>query len=102
MQTAPSPPAPLPAPTTPSPGEGRQAAKENTLRRLRCGAVLALVLTAAPLAAQDKSLHWAEVAVRAHLDGEGTLHVAERQTMVFTGDWNGGYRTFRLGIGQRL
>jgi hypothetical protein len=42
------------------------------------------------------------VAVRAHLDAQGALHVAERQTMVFTGDWNGGYRRFRRGIGQKL
>ena len=87
---------------SPSPTEEKVPAPATRLRRLRCGALLALVLTVAPLAAQEKSLHWAEVAVRAHLDGEGTLHVAERQTMVFTGDWNGGYRTFRLGIGQRV
>jgi hypothetical protein len=64
---------------------------------------LAVLLTAAlPLAAQEKSLHWSEVAVRARLDAEGTLHVAERQAMVFTGDWNGGYRSFRLGVGHKL
>lgn len=69
---------------------------------IRQGLCLALLLAALPAAAQEKSLRWAEVAVRAHLDAEGTLHVAERQTMVFTGDWNGGYRSFRLGVGQEL
>ena len=72
-------------------------------RLVRLLVLLALAaIGTASLAAQEKSLHWAEVAVRAHLDGEGTLHVVERQTIVFTGDWNGGYRTFRLGIGKRL
>jgi uncharacterized membrane protein YgcG len=63
---------------------------------------LALLAAALPLAAQEKSLHWSAVAVRARLDAAGTLHVAERQTIVFTGDWNGGYRSFRLGPGHRL
>jgi hypothetical protein len=40
--------------------------------------------------------------VRARLDAEGVLHVAERQAMVFTGDWNGGERVFRLFPGQSL
>jgi hypothetical protein len=69
---------------------------------LRHGLFAALLAAAFPLAAQEKALHWSEVAVRAHLDAEGTLHVAERQTIVFTGDWNGGYRSFRLGRRHRL
>jgi uncharacterized membrane protein YgcG len=61
-----------------------------------------LLVLSLPLAAQEKTLHWADFAVRARLDADGALHVAERQTLVFTGDWNGGYRQFRLGIGQNV
>src|SRR5262249_5065544 len=32
----------------------------------------------------------------------GVLHVAERLAFVFTGDWNGGERTFRLEPDQHL
>jgi uncharacterized membrane protein YgcG len=63
---------------------------------------LLAALTACPLAAQEKSISWDAMAVHARLDAEGALHVAERQTFIFTGDWNGGYRQFRLGAGQRL
>jgi len=40
--------------------------------------------------------------VRARLDADGTLHVEERHGMVFTGDWNGGERKFRLEVDQDL
>jgi uncharacterized membrane protein YgcG len=50
----------------------------------------------------EKSLHWRRLDVAARLDSAGVLHVAERQAMVFTGDWNGGERTFRLAAGQKL
>lgn len=69
---------------------------------IRHGLFAILLAAALPLAAQERTLHWSDVTVRAHLDAEGTLHVAERQTFVFTGDWNGGYRSFRLPLGQRL
>jgi uncharacterized membrane protein YgcG len=72
----------------------------TTLRRL--AAALPFLLLALPVRAQDRSLHWEEMAVRARLDGQGTLHVRERQTMVFTGDWNGGERIFNLRLGHRL
>jgi uncharacterized membrane protein YgcG len=66
-------------------------------------AVLAVLLVLSlPLSAQEKSLHWADFAVRARLDADGVLHVAERQTFVFTGDWNGGYRQLRLGAGHKV
>lgn len=68
----------------------------------RLAAVLPLLLLTAPVRAQDRSLHWAELAVQARLDAEGMLHVRERQTMVFTGDWNGGERRFNLRLGERL
>lgn len=46
--------------------------------------------------AAGRTLYWKSVDVKAHLDGEGKLHVRERQTIVFDGDWNGGERGFRL------
>lgn len=57
---------------------------------------LAFLLLAAPtpLSAQDRTLYWDDIAVTARLDARGTLHVRERQTFVFTGDWNGGERSF--------
>ncbi len=63
---------------------------------------LALLLAAAPAAAQTKSLHWRLVHVSAELDADGRLHVRERQAMVFTGDWNGGERRFDIRKGQSL
>lgn len=65
-------------------------------------AVLLALLAPGLAAAQEKSLRWAELAVRARLDAEGVLHVEERQVMVFTGDWNGGERRFNLRLGDRL
>src|SRR5688572_32873334 len=63
--------------------------------------LLALSLSL-PTAAQDRSLYWEEIAVSARLDGRGTLHVQERQTFGFTGDWNGGERSFRVGLNHDL
>jgi uncharacterized membrane protein YgcG len=57
-------------------------------------------LVGLPLGARE--LHWSDFAVKARLDAAGALHVVERQTIVFTGDWNGGYRKFRIGPGQKL
>ena len=50
----------------------------------------------------EKSLSWKRLDVVARLDSRGVLHVAEKQAIVFTGDWNGGERKFRLGPGQKL
>lgn len=50
----------------------------------------------------DRELSWRRLAVEARLDDRGTLHVVERQVMVFTGDWNGGERRFRVEPGQAL
>lgn len=50
----------------------------------------------------EKSLYWRRLDVVARLDSQGVLHVAEKQAIVFTGDWNGGERKFRLGPGQKL
>ncbi|HSN86107.1 MAG TPA: hypothetical protein VL025_05080, partial [Thermoanaerobaculia bacterium] len=65
-------------------------------------ALAALCLQAPPALSQERSLYWSDLAVRARLDAQGTLHVEERQTMVFTGDWNGGERRFNLRMGERL
>ena len=38
----------------------------------------------------------------AHLDADGRLHVQERQSIVFNGDWNGGERIFRNSLENAL
>jgi hypothetical protein len=50
----------------------------------------------------QRTLHWDALQVTAHLDGRGNLQVAETQTMVFTGDWNGGERKFNIRPRQKL
>lgn len=62
----------------------------------------ALAPAAAAALAQPRTLHWRQLAVEARLDASGDLHVVERQVMVFSGDWNGGERVFRLEPGQEL
>ncbi|MEP6834293.1 MAG: hypothetical protein ABJB74_12935 [Gemmatimonas sp.] len=62
-----------------------------------------LLLTVSDLGlTQSRTLSWPEIAVTAHLDGDGRLHVRERQTIRFNGDWNGGERSFAVGFGQRF
>src|SRR5438046_1873337 len=68
---------------------------------MRTRAVLALTLLIAA-SAHAKSLHWRSVAVDAHLDAEGRMHVVETQTYVFDGDWNGGERRFNVYGNQSL
>ncbi len=64
--------------------------------------IAVLLGLAAASRAPARELHWSAVDVRARLDSSGALHVVERQAMVFTGDWNGGERVFRLFPGQSL
>jgi uncharacterized membrane protein YgcG len=64
--------------------------------------LLVLSLVASPSTAQDKQMYWSALHVSARLDGDGRLHVQERHEMVFNGDWNGGYRRFRVPGGQEL
>ena len=52
--------------------------------------------------AQDKTLRWKRLDVTAHLDADGRMHVEERHTIVFNGDWNGGERTFRNSLENQL
>jgi uncharacterized membrane protein YgcG len=60
------------------------------------------LLVASAARGQEKKLFWRAMEVRAKLDADGRLHVTERQAMVFTGDWNGGERVFRVAPGQSL
>lgn len=62
---------------------------------------LALFADRDPAAAQ-RTLSWPEIAVQARLDADGRLHVRERQTMLFNGNWNGGERGFVVRPGQRI
>jgi hypothetical protein len=62
---------------------------------------LGLLLALAALG-QEKKLFWRAMDVRANLDADGRLHATESQAMVFTGDWNGGERVFRVRPGQSL
>ena len=69
--------------------------------RLAAALLLCLALPL-PALAQERSLAWDEIAVTARLDAAGALHVHERQTIVFDGEWNGAERTFRSGLNQDL
>ena len=69
----------------------------RALLSLVAGTVL---LAASPAAARE--LYWKSLEVGATLDGQGVLHVVERQHMVFTGDWNGGERRVNLRPGQEV
>jgi hypothetical protein len=61
------------------------------------------VLPATAFAAEpSRSLSWRVLDVAAELDADGRLLVRERHHMVFTGDWNGGYREFNLRRGQAV
>ncbi|HLN57383.1 MAG TPA: hypothetical protein VK416_02425, partial [Thermoanaerobaculia bacterium] len=72
----------------------------KSVRALAC--FLFAVLLAPEALFAEKSLFWRRMDVAARLDAQGVLHVAERQAIVFTGDWNGGERKFRIQPGQRL
>jgi uncharacterized membrane protein YgcG len=80
--------------------------KENSMLRphgpSRLGWLALLGCLAAVPAARGRELHWRSLDVHARLDASGALHVVERHAMVFTGDWNGGERKFRIFPGQRL
>src|SRR2546426_6042647 len=61
---------------------------------------LAIILLVA--AADSRTLRWSRLAVTAHLDADGRLHVQERQSIIFNGDWNGGERIFRNSLENAL
>lgn len=72
------------------------------MEKLRVLFALCGLLVCVPAAAETRELYWETLAVKAHLTAEGRLEVEERQTMVFTGDWNGGERTFNIRPRQEL
>ena len=77
--------------------------KIQIVRRYIAGLVVSLALAAAPAVAQEsKSLDWTAFSINARLDSTGTLLVRERQSILFTGDWNGGERLFDVRLGQRF
>jgi hypothetical protein len=53
-------------------------------------------------AAGARELEWRSLDVDARVDDAGRLHVSERHEMVFTGSWNGGERSFRVGDDQSI
>ena len=72
-------------------------------RSVRAVAFSLLVILLAPAALlAEKTLFWRRMDVAAKLDARGVLHVAEKEAIVFTGDWNGGERKFRIEPGQSL
>jgi hypothetical protein len=70
------------------------------VRRLILSCFVLLCLSADGFA--QRRLHWDSIEVDATLDDAGHLRIVERQTIVFTGDWNGGFRSFDLRPRQRL
>lgn len=70
-------------------------------QRAWCVIALAL-LTGSPSLAHAKSLHWPSLEVHLKIDEEGLLHITERHTMLFDGDWNGGERRFQTRPWQDL
>jgi uncharacterized membrane protein YgcG len=65
-------------------------------------ATLLVVFGASGASAQGRMLRWSRLAVTAHLDADGRLHVEERHSIVFDGDWNGGERVFRSSLENEL
>lgn len=80
----------------------RWLCQPQILTRVKAICALLVLLIAATPAAAQRSLHWRDVTVAATLAGDGTLRVVERQTIVFTGDWNGGERVFEPRPRQRF
>jgi hypothetical protein len=70
------------------------------LRLVVC--LAAVVLYAQTVLVAQRELHWDALIVSAHLNADGSLAVAEDQTMVFSGDWNGGERVFSIRPRQTL
>src|SRR5688500_686913 len=67
------------------------------MTRIRCSALCLLLLIGLPArATAQRELHWDHVDVEATLEADGTLRIVETQTMVFSGDWNGGERVFNV------
>lgn len=67
--------------------------------RSAAAAGLALALVSPALA---RELHWRSIDVEARIEPDGSVAVVETQAMVFSGDWNGGERNYRLRFGQQF
>jgi hypothetical protein len=74
----------------------------SSMHRHRLLIAAAFLIVAPQPALAQRELHWDRLDVTAHLDESGTLHVEEVQSLVFTGDWNGGERRFTVHPRQRL
>ncbi len=65
-------------------------------------ATVLVTLVASASFGQARALEWSHLSVNARLDADGALHIVERQWMIFSGNWNGGEREFRLEPGHEL
>lgn len=65
-------------------------------------ATLLLIVSSPVHGAAQRTLSWPEISVRAHIDADGRMAVQEMQSILFSGDWNGGERGFDVRTGQRL
>src|SRR5262245_6644361 len=74
----------------------------SVARRRAAAWCIVLVLSFSRAAVAQRELHWDRLDVEARLDAAGRLQVTETQSMVFTGDWNGGERAFNLRPHQTL
>src|SRR6185503_5581136 len=72
------------------------------LKHMKVIGTLVALMVASTVAHAQRDLHWSDVRVDARLVEDGTLRIVETQTMVFTGDWNGGERRFRNRPRQHL
>lgn len=80
---------------------GHRPPLSSRLVRLILLSLIAGALLPASALAQ-RELHWDRLEVVAHLEADGRLTVVETQTIVFTGDWNGGERVFNIRPRQQL
>lgn len=64
--------------------------------------LLFICLILLPQSIEARSLFWQDINVNATLDADGRLQIREQQTIVFSGAWNGGERTFRIRPGQKM
>jgi hypothetical protein len=74
----------------------------NTHDAMRFLCSVLLLLGVPAMAHAQRDLYWARIDVDATLAADGRLRVSEMQTMVFTGEWNGGERRFNVRPRQRL
>ena len=78
-----------------------RARLRSLIGRLAVVSIVALALSPVGLHAQ-RQMSWDALDVSAHLGDDGTLDIVETQTMLVSGDWNGGQRGFNLRPRQHL